>query len=151
LRQIGGLVEEVDLKEGARPFGGRGGDDGGVDVDEAVVVEPVDDGALDGRPHAHDGPLLAGAQPQVTEVHQEFNAVLFGRDGVIGNVLQDVHRLQPDLIAAGHAGSAIILAHATGHHDGRFLADSTDGLKGLFVHLRPEGHGLDDAGAISHL
>jgi hypothetical protein len=51
LGQVGRLAEIVGLEEGARALAGGRGQDRRVHVDEAVVVEPVADGADDGGPH----------------------------------------------------------------------------------------------------
>ena len=95
---------------------GGGGDDGGVDVDEAVVVEEVDNGTFDGGANAHDGPLFAGAQPEVPVVHQEIDTMIFGGDGIFFYVLQHFDRLDAEFVATWYAGRTAVFLYSSRHN-----------------------------------
>jgi hypothetical protein len=59
--------------------------------------------------HADDGVLALRAQPEMAVVHQEFDAVVLGRDGIgigFGNLLQDLDGFDIHLVAAGARASA---------------------------------------------
>ncbi len=90
LGQIGRFPEVIRGEEGGGVLTGRRGEDGRVHVEEAVVVQPVADGPDDLGAHPQDGPLARGAQPQVAAIHQEFNAVLLGGDGILLGQLHDL-------------------------------------------------------------
>ncbi len=149
LGQIRLLAEVADLEQGAGALGGAGGDDGRVDIEEAVVVQKVDDGPLDRRPHAHDRPLPAAAQPQVAVVHQELDAVLLGRDRVADGVLQHFGRVDVDLIPLGHAGGAGIGLHRAADDERRLLPQVGQPLEQLVAHVRPVDNALGQARAVA--
>src|SRR5690606_9191599 len=75
------LLEVVDLEQARAALTDRAGQDRRVDADEVALVEEVVDCLLDFAAYADDRPLLARAEPQVTMVEQEVDAVLLRLDG----------------------------------------------------------------------
>ena len=61
-----------------------GGDDGGVDVDEAPVLEEAVDGVGGGAAHPEGGGEQVGPGPQVLDGAQELHAVALLLQGVVG-------------------------------------------------------------------
>ena len=91
LREVGLVVEVVDLEQRRRALARVGREDRRVDQREAVRVEVVAAGADDARAHAQDRVLARRAQPEVAVVHQEVGAVLLRRDRVLVRLLHDAH------------------------------------------------------------
>ena len=82
LREVGLLVEVLRLEKRRGSFAGGGREDGRIGQGESVAVEKIAGGADDFRAHAQDGRLARRAQPEVAVLHQEIDAVFFGRDGI---------------------------------------------------------------------
>src|SRR5690606_576565 len=118
LREVGLLVEVIDLAEAGAALADRAGQDRGIDTREAALVEEVGDRLLDLIAHTHDGALLLRPQPEVTMIEQEVDTVLFRLDRVFGARADDDHVVDRDLIAAGRAR---VRTHRTGHVYAGFL------------------------------
>ena len=79
--------------------------------------------------HAQDGVLAPAAQPQVPVVHQEIDAVLFGRDRIrlgLGHALHDFDVLDIHLVAARRA---LLGADLARDDERRFLRQVLDRLR----------------------
>ena len=76
------LVKVIDRKQRARALAGGRSKDGRIGQDEAALVKEVPRRLDDLRPHPQDRRLPLRAHPQVTVLHQEFDAVLFRRNRV---------------------------------------------------------------------
>ena len=103
-RQVGGLAEEVlGEVDGAVLVAGRilgvqggdpehltgalavaGGDDGGVDIDEAPLLEELVDGVGRHAPHPEGGGEQVGPGTQVLDGPQELHAVALLLQGIVG-------------------------------------------------------------------
>ena len=75
-------VQRRNAKQLARTFRVRGGDDGRVHPDEAVLVEKAMDGLGDGVAHARHGGDDVGARAQMRDLAQELQRVRLGLDRV---------------------------------------------------------------------
>ncbi len=115
LRQIGWFAKIVDLKQRGRIFPGGRGEDGRVDQQVAVIVQPVADRANDRRPDAQNRPLAQRPHPQVAVIHQEFDAVILGLDRIFSGLLDQLEFLDADLEPARIARCAFIRSHNTRH------------------------------------
>ena len=82
LREVGRLAEVVELEERGGPLDGVPREDRRVHLDEPLALEVGVDGLDDPVADAHGGPLAAAPEPEVPAVHEELDAVLFGRDRV---------------------------------------------------------------------
>ena len=110
------VLGEVDLPSGVRgrlarsrvetrniapgPLGVVGGDDRGVDPEEAVLVEEAVHGHRQAVPHPGDGAEGVGAGPQVGDLAQVLERVLLGGDRVglgVVDPADDLDRLGLDL------------------------------------------------------
>jgi HTH-type transcriptional regulator, sugar sensing transcriptional regulator len=86
----------------------------------------------------------------VAVVHQELDAVLFGGDGVIGDVLQHFRRFYADFVAAGQAGGAIVFSFTSAGDDERgFLPQPLERLKQLIANFWAKGDALSHAAAVA--
>ena len=118
LGQVGRLAEVIGLEKGGRALAGGWGQDRRVHIDEAVIVEPIADGADDGSPHPQHGPLPLRADPQVAVVHQELDPVLLGLNGVVLGHLEHAQAGDAQFITAGDARGPVVLADSTGDDEG---------------------------------
>src|SRR5690606_23604840 len=82
LSEVSALAEVVGLELPAALAGGAG-QDRRIDADETFAVQKVVDRLLDLVPHAQDGLLLPGAEPEVPVVEEEIDAVYLGLDRVV--------------------------------------------------------------------
>src|SRR5579859_8140735 len=106
-------VEVFRRKEPAS-FADRGGQDWSVDPDEVSGVEKVVDRLLDFRADLEDRNLARAAEPQVSMLHQEIDAVLLWLNRVIdGTRADDLQTRDSQLDASRRPG---LLAHGTGQH-----------------------------------
>ena len=109
-RRVGG-VDRGDAEHLAGAFGVRGGDDGRVDVDEALALEVLVDGSRGDGAHAEDGAEEVGARTQVLDGTQELDggALLLQRV-VLGGGTLDHDALGLDLEGLRRVGRELELA-----------------------------------------
>ncbi len=144
------LVEVVDLEQRGGSFAGGRREDGRVEQRESVGVEIVANGPDHLVANAQDGVLPPAAQPQVPVIHQEIDAVLFGRDRIRDRTPAPAGRSRgsprPARSRPGARGSARILP-VTMMEDScvRSLIASNRALRQLAL----DGHALQDAGAVA--
>src|SRR6185312_4395874 len=148
LREVGLVAEVVGLEQVRGPLAGGGREDGRVDERELPLVEEVADALLDLAAYPQGGALPAGAQPEVTVLHEERRAVLFGGDGIVLGEAQDLEAARLDLDADR---GALVLLDGAAHPDGGLLGDALDVRPGLFGDVLAAGHGLHDAAGGAHL
>lgn len=79
-----GGVEGGDAEHFAGAFAVAGGDDGCVDVVEISLAEEVVDGVAHGAAQAEHGAIEIGARAEVSDGAEEFGAVAFFLEWVIG-------------------------------------------------------------------
>ena len=151
LGQIRGLTVIVDREERGGAFGRGRREDGRVDVDVTVAVQPLADGLDDHGAHAHGRPLARRAQPEMAVLHEKLHAVLFGRDRVRLGHLMHGHVRHVDLVAAGYAGRTLVGLDRAGHDDAALLGQVADFLEDIGRHVALEDHRLADAGTVAHL
>ncbi len=151
LRQVGGLAVEVNLEEGGGTFGGGRRDDGGVDVEKAVAVEPVANAADDDGADAHGGPLAGGTQPEVAVLHEELDPMFLGGDGIGVGDAEGFEVADVELETAGDAGGAWFGAHEAPDDDAAFLGEGLGDLEVVGRDVVAEDDGLAHAGAVAHL
>ena len=151
LGQVRGLPVIVDREERGGSLGRGRREDGRVDVDVAVAVQPLADGLDDHRAHAHGRPLARRAQPQVAVLHEKFHAVLFGRNRIRLGHLEHGHVIDVHLVAAGHAGCTLVGLDRAGHDDAALLGQVAHLFEDVIRHVALEDHRLADAGAVAHL
>ncbi len=123
------VAEVVDREEGRGAFAGRGGEDGRIGADEAVLVEVLRSGAHDFGPDAENGGLARRAHPQMAMLHEEVDAVLLEGDGVgvgLGDALDDFDVFHVELKAAG---SALVGADLAGDDDRRLLGKAFERIE----------------------
>ena len=77
-------VQGGHLEHLARPFAVAGGDDGGVDIDEAPVLEEAVDGVSGHGAHPEGGGEQVGPGPQVLDGAQILHSVALFLKGVVG-------------------------------------------------------------------
>ncbi len=135
LREEGLIAEVLDREERGGAFAGSGGEDRRIGEDEAVVVEIVARGLDDLGADAQDRRLPRRTDPEMAVLHQEFDAVLLGRDGIgllLRHALHDFDVFDIELIAAG---GALIGADPAGDDDAGFLGEALVRLQ----HFRRDG------------
>ena len=76
LGKVGILAEIIGLKERAGALTSGGGEDGRIEIEEALTVEILAHRFHDTHTHAQDRPLTLHADPQVTVVEREVHAVI---------------------------------------------------------------------------
>ena len=84
-------------------------------------------------------------------VHQEFDAVLLGANGVIGRNLHDLQVGNIQLEAAGDAGRTFFGAHRAADDQRRFLRQAPRRVEHGLADILLEDHRLADAAAVAHL
>ena len=151
LRQVGFVVKIAHLKQVGRALGGGWGEDGRGHLQKAVPVQPAANGAHDRGPHAQNGPLARGSNPQMAVVQQKFHAVLFGGDGVLLRLLHHAEGFYAHLKPARHTRRARIGANFAGQGHAALLRDVQGGVKSRLVHIALKHHRLANACAIAHL
>src|SRR5208283_2896732 len=94
--------------------------------------------------------LPPAAEPEMTMIHQEVNAVIFGRNRVwmlLGNVLQDAGAFHIQLVSTR---SALLRPHFAANDDRTLLRESLQCFEDLFGELALHGNTLDHAAAIAN-
>jgi len=102
-------ARKVGPKKGAGPLAGRRGENRAVDEHEVLLVVIVAEGLLDLGAHPEDGVLPVGAEPEVTVVHQEVDAVLLAADRIVLGEVDQADIGNPQFETAGAPG--IFLDH----------------------------------------
>ena len=151
LREVGLLFEVVDGEERGGAFAGGGREDGRIGERESVAVEKIAGGANDFGAHAQDGRLALGAQPEMAVLHQEVDAMFFGRDRIgigFGDALHDLDVRDVEFVAAG---SALVGADFAFDDDAGFLSEAFDGVEDFGRNCVLRDHALDDAAAVAEL
>ena len=150
LRQVRFLIVEViDFEQRGGAFAGGGREYRRIDQRKAVIIEIIAHRFDDFVANPNNGVLPLRAKPEMAVVHQEFDAVVLGRDGVgvgLRNLLQDFDGFDIHLIAAGGARFGADLA---AHHERRFLREVLQTFESLFRQVVLHGHALHEAGAIA--
>ena len=147
LRQVHRLAEVIDGKERLLALAGDGGEDRRIDQGKAVVVEEAADGVDDRMADPADAPRPLRPQVQMAVVHQEFDAVLLGRDGVILRRADDLGGGYGQFMAAGRAGLG---PDEAGDRQRRFLAQARDGVEEVVGDLALFDDALAQAGAVAN-
>ena len=151
LRQVGlAVFEVIHFEQRGGAFAGRGREDGRIHQREAVRIEIVAHRPDHFVAHADDGVLPLAAQPQVPMVHQEFDAVILGRDGIRIGLRHALHHFQIFHVHLVAAGGALFGADLAGDDDGRFLGQVFDGFEQRFRQRALHRHALHQAGAVAH-
>ena len=149
LRQVRLLFEVVDGKQRGGPFAGGGRQDGRIGQRESVAVEEIAGGANDFGADAQDGCLALRAQPEMAVLHQEVDAVLFGRDRIRSRFRHALHDLDVGDVEFIAAGSALIGADFAFDDDARFLRQALDGVKDFGRTAFFGDYALNHAGAVA--
>ena len=147
LRQVCVLAEVVGLEESACVLTDRTRQDGCVDLCEVPVVKEVGDGLLDFVADLEAGALLRRAEPEVSVIQQELDAMFLGLNRVLFGNGSDFQIADPQLKTARRT---IIGFDLAGHRDHALLRQGSKALpRGLGQCLLHED-ALDDSGAIPH-
>ncbi len=144
-----GIAEVVDREEGRGALAGCGRQDGRIGADESVAVEVLLRRAHDLGANAQNGRLARRAHPQVAALHEEIDAVFFGRDGIrvgLRHALDDLDIFDIEFKAAGRA---FVGAHFAGDDDAGLLRESFECLEDFWRHALDVRHALHCAGAIA--
>ena len=141
------VIEVLHREERGRALARGRREDGRVGQDEAVVVEEVAHRVHHFVAHLQNGGLPLGANPQVTPVEQEVDAVLLRRNRVVVRGAHHVEARGHELVAAL---GARVGAHVAAYDDGGLLRQVVGLLEGLLADVVLAHHDLDEAGAVAH-
>src|SRR5690606_38116306 len=97
--------------------------------------------------HATDCALLARAEPQVTMVEQEVDAMLLRLDRVVLGRADTRELLHAELVAAGRAG---VIADAARHFDAGLEGEVLDELPDVRRYFLLDDYALYDTRAVAH-
>src|SRR5258708_6059045 len=97
---------------------------------------------------AQDCMLARRSNPQMAIVEQERDAVILGRDRIVGRRRHDLDRLHRQLESAGRA---LVLAHDAGDFERRFLTHMIGRRETLRAEIGERRNALAYAGAVAHL
>ena len=150
-REIGLFFEVIHGKERGGAFAGGGREDGRVGESESVGIEKIAGGANDFCADTQNGSLALGAQPKMAVLHQEFDTVFFGSDGIrigFGHALHDLDVRDVEFIAAG---SALVGADLAFDDDARFLGEAFDSVENFGRDGILRDYSLDDAASVAEL
>ncbi len=146
LGQVQRAAEVVHLEERGLVFADDGGEDGGVDEGEAVIVEEAADRIDDGVTDLADAPLALGAEMQVAVAHEEIDAVGLGRDGIALGGRDDPGVGYGQFVASDTAG---VGADDSGDAQRGFLAQVLEAVEQLFGDVGLFDDALAEAGAVA--
>ena len=136
LRQVRFLVVDVvDFEERGGAFAGSGREHRRVGERVALAIHVVAGGALGFGADAEDGGLARSANPEVTLVEEEVDAVFFELDGIRMAFVDFLHDLDvgdADFVAAG---GALFGADFTGDDDAGFLREAFKSGEGIGIFL----------------
>ena len=151
LREVSLLVEIIDRKKRARAFASRRSKNRRIGQRESALVKKIAHRFDDLRPHPQNRRLPLRPHPQMPVLHQEFDAVLFRRDGIRIGLRHALHHLHIRHIELISAGRALIGAHLALDDHARLLRQRLD----RFEHFRRDRvlrhHALDHARAVAKM
>ncbi len=141
-----GVVEVLDREERRRALAGRRREYRRVGQDEATIVEERPHGGDDLGAHPEDGALALAANPEVPAIHEEIDAVLLRRDGVVRRRADDLERRQVEFEAPGRPR---VGTDRPRHDDRRFLRQVIGLPERLLVDGGLRHDALDEAAAVA--
>ena len=144
------VLEVIDRKQCRRSLTGCRGQDRRVAQREPIVVQEFSRGPDNLVSNLKDGTLPAGPDPQMAFVHQEFNAMLLGRDRKLVIGRDDLKRFDRLHVHLASAGRAFVRADRAGDGERRLMCQVACCREGFFRHRFLEDHGLQISRSITN-
>ncbi len=132
------------------PSHAAGREDRRIDKSEVVRIEVVSDRFDDFVPNLNGRVLAAAPKPEVPVIHQEVDAMLFGRDRIwmiFRDALDDFRSVHIKLIAAG---SPRLRSYSSCHHQRAFLGKALQRVKCLLGQVALDRYALHEPAAVAY-